>query len=65
VGAGLIPLAAENFFHHMPKALDPILHSGILLASIAAVVLNLFFNGMRSEAEARTAAAATTHGAEA
>jgi len=65
VGAGLIPLAAENFFHHMPKALDPILHSGILLASIAAVVLNLFFNGMRSESEARAAAAATTHGAEA
>jgi xanthine/uracil permease len=61
----MIPLAAENFFHHLPKALDPITHSGILLASVAAVVLNLFFNGARSAAEARAAAAATTHGAEA
>ena len=65
VAFGMIPLAAENFFHHLPKALDPITHSGILLASVAAVVLNLFFNGARSAAEARAAAAATTHGAEA
>ena len=65
VGFGMIPLAAENFFHHLPNALAPITHSGILLASIAAVVLNLFFNGLRSAAEARAAAAATTHGAEA
>jgi uric acid transporter len=65
VAFGMIPLAADNFFHHLPKALDPITHSGILLASVAAVLLNLFFNGARSVAEARAAAAATTHGAEA
>lgn len=65
IGFGMIPLAAENFFHHLPKALGPITHSGILLAAITAVVLNLFFNGRRSAAEARAAAAATTHGAEA
>jgi uric acid transporter len=65
VGFGMIPLAAENFFDHLPKAVAPITHSGILLASLAAVLLNLFFNGVRSAAEARAAAAATTHGAEA
>jgi uric acid transporter len=65
VAFGMIPLAAENFFHHLPRALAPVTHSGILLASLAAVLLNLFFNGTRSAAEARAAAAATTHGAEA
>ena len=39
--------------------------SGILLAAIAAVLLNVFFNGIASGAAARAAAAATTHGAEA
>jgi NCS2 family nucleobase:cation symporter-2 len=60
IGFGMIPLVAGNFFQHMPKALAPLLHSGILLASIAAVVLNLYFNGYKSreqaEAEARVAA---------
>ena len=32
----------------MPHALGPLLHSGILLASLTAVVLNLYFNGTRS-----------------
>lgn len=45
VGLGMIPLVAPTFFHHMPKALDPLLHSGILLAAIAAVLLNVFLNG--------------------
>ena len=49
VGFGMIPLAAENFFDHLPKALGPITHSGILLASLAAVALNLYFNGLRGE----------------
>jgi hypothetical protein len=29
----------------MPTCIHPLIESGILLASIAAVVLNLFFNG--------------------
>src|SRR5207247_6171418 len=37
VGIGMIPLVAEKFFDQMPKMLSPLLHSGILLASIAAV----------------------------
>jgi NCS2 family nucleobase:cation symporter-2 len=65
IGFGMIPLSAEKFFQYMPKALGPILHSGILLASIAAVLLNLYFNGRQSQTQARAAAMATTHGAEA
>jgi NCS2 family nucleobase:cation symporter-2 len=45
VGLGMIPLVAPTFFHSMPKALGPLLHSGILLAAISAIVLNVFLNG--------------------
>ena len=65
IGFGMIPLVAPNFFKQLPHELHPLLESGILLAAIAAVLLNLFFNGIASSSEARAAAAATTHGAEA
>ena len=39
VGLGMIPMAAPNFGQWMPKSLDSLLHSGILLAAIAAVLL--------------------------
>jgi len=58
LGLGMIPLVAERFFSQMPKELSPLLHSGILLAAIVAVVLNLYFNGATSDAE-RDAKAAT------
>ncbi len=45
VGFGLIPLVAPAFFGQLPKALEPILGSGIVLASIVAVALNGWFNG--------------------
>jgi NCS2 family nucleobase:cation symporter-2 len=41
----MIPLVAPNFFKHLPHGLHPLLESGILLAAIAAVALNAFFNG--------------------
>jgi NCS2 family nucleobase:cation symporter-2 len=41
VGFGMIPLVAPEFFQHFPKALSPLLHSGILLAAIVSVVLNV------------------------
>ena len=53
VGFGMIPLVAPEFFQHFPKALSPLLHSGILLAAIASVVLNVYFNGIRAPAETR------------
>ncbi|CEJ11595.1 Uric acid transporter UacT [bacterium YEK0313] len=52
VGLGMIPLVAPNFFRNMPHSLHPLLESGILLAAIAAVVLNMYFNGFKSAAEA-------------
>jgi NCS2 family nucleobase:cation symporter-2 len=62
IGVGMIPLVADKFFQFMPKALSPLLHSGILLASISAVALNLYFNGMKKPDEAaREAAAGATH----
>ena len=49
-GFGMIPLVAPQFFRSLPAELGPILHSGILLAALSAVALNLFFNGPRAEA---------------
>jgi uric acid transporter len=64
IGFGMIPLVAPTFFDKLPKDLSPILHSGILLTAIAAVVLNLYFNGIVSQADAQAAARRTTHGSE-
>ncbi|WP_136652697.1 nucleobase:cation symporter-2 family protein [Paracoccus aeridis] len=64
VGLGMIPMAAPNFGQWMPKSLDSLLHSGILLAAIAAVLLNWFYNGAprADEADIRRAGhAADTH----
>ena len=50
VSAGMIPLVAPRWTQHMAKALHPLLESGILLTAVAAVLLNLFFNGARGDA---------------
>ena len=52
VGVGMIPLVADKFFQAMPAALGPLLHSGILLTTFAAVALNLLFNGSGLKATA-------------
>ncbi|WP_411033466.1 nucleobase:cation symporter-2 family protein [Shinella sp. BYT-45] len=57
VGFGLIPLLAPNYLMWMPHAIHPIIESGIVLASIVAVVLNAFFNGVRFEQSAAIDAA--------
>ena len=49
IGAGMIPIVAPSFFGQMPAYLSTILHSGILLASAMAVLLNLFFNGQGNQ----------------
>lgn len=58
LGMGMIPLIAPEFKMHLPHAIHPLIDSGILLASITAVTLNMVFNGGRgvSEAELRQAA---------
>jgi NCS2 family nucleobase:cation symporter-2 len=59
IGAGMIPLVAPRWMQHMAHGLHPLLESGILLAAISAVLLNLFFNGGRAdEADAIAAAKA-------
>ncbi|MFO1207753.1 MAG: nucleobase:cation symporter-2 family protein [Amaricoccus sp.] len=52
VGMGLIPELSPTFFDQMPKVLSPLLHSGILLAAVSAVILNLVYNGWEDVAEA-------------
>ncbi len=50
IGAGLIPLVAPRWTQQMAHGLHPLLESGILLTALAAVVLNLYFNGSRGDA---------------
>ena len=59
IGAGMIPLVAPRWTQQMPHSLHPLLESGILLTAIAAVLLNLYFNGGKAD-EAATIAAAKT-----
>ena len=54
IGFGLIPLVAPRWMQQMAHSLHPLLESGILLTAIAAVVLNLFFNGAKGDAPARS-----------
>jgi hypothetical protein len=49
IGIGMIPLIAPNFKQWMPHSIHPLIESGILLSSICAVVLNLYFNGARGD----------------
>ncbi len=64
IGFGMISLVSPNFFKNLPNALHPLLESGILLAAVVSVVLNVFFNGLGSADEARTQAALTSASAE-
>jgi xanthine/uracil permease len=57
LGVGMIPLIAPNFKQWMPHNIHPLIESGILLASICAVLLNLFLNGASADASDAIAAA--------
>jgi len=41
IGVGMIPLLAPRWNQHLPSSLQPLLDSGILLATLTAVTLNL------------------------
>lgn len=60
LGFGMIPVVAPDFHMWLPKAIGPLIDSGILLASIASVVLNLVFNGATGDAEGLREAAMST-----
>jgi len=57
IGVGMIPLVAPNFRQWMPHAIHPLIESGILLASLCAVLLNVFFNGTKGDTSAAVQAA--------
>jgi NCS2 family nucleobase:cation symporter-2 len=62
LGMGMIPLVAPNFKQWLPHDIHPLIESGILLASISAVLLNAFFNGAGGSAEdAKAAASVADH----
>jgi len=49
IGFGLIPLVAPRWMQQMAHSLHPLLESGILLTAVSAVLLNLFFNGAKTD----------------
>ena len=51
LGMGMIPLVAPDFKMWLPHGIHPLIESGILLASITAVILNAYFNGATGDAE--------------
>jgi NCS2 family nucleobase:cation symporter-2 len=60
IGFGMIPLLAPTFFATLPKSLEPLSNSGIVLAAVAAVLLNAYFNGAQSPGRTEAAGAAKT-----
>ncbi len=65
IGFGLIPLVAPTFFKNFPADLKPLLDSGIILTTISAVILNLYFNGLKGSGEAAEDARLAASAAEA
>lgn len=49
IGMSMVTLTEPNFYHNFPSWTSVILHSGITLGSLTAVVLNLIFNGVGHE----------------
>ncbi|MDR3584636.1 MAG: nucleobase:cation symporter-2 family protein [Desulfosporosinus sp.] len=47
IGLGVIPVVDPNFFNAFPNWSQTIVHSGITLGSITAIILNAFFNGSK------------------
>ncbi|WP_382328192.1 nucleobase:cation symporter-2 family protein [Hydrogenophaga sp. UC242_50] len=64
IGLGLIPTLSPNFFQHLPAWTHPFTHSGIVLGTCAAMVLNLFYHGVVSKERSFLLAARTSHGTE-
>ena len=65
IGLGMLPRVAPRWMQHMPHALHTLhtlhtlLESGILLASLSAVALNLSFNGCKAAERAAIEGART------
>jgi xanthine permease len=63
VGLAMVPVVADNIFAQLPSAVEKFLHSGVLVGTFAAALLNILFNGVPakepedSELQNRTPAA--------
>lgn len=57
IGTGTIAQVAPRRSQQLPHPMQPLLESGILLTAIAAVALNLYFNGGQGSAQDAAAAA--------
>ncbi len=58
IGLGMVPMVRPEFFAQLPQWMEPITDSGIALATLSAVTLNLLFNVLGgAERQALTGAA--------
>jgi NCS2 family nucleobase:cation symporter-2 len=62
IGFGVIPIVSPNFFRIMPAELKPVFGDAIILTSLAAVLLNAYFN-RTTEAQAEEEAMLAAQGA--
>ncbi|MCK3799504.1 purine permease, partial [Sinorhizobium meliloti] len=46
VGLAMIPVVADKIFAQLPEFIDRFFHSGVLVGTFSAVLLNLLFNGV-------------------
>ncbi|SMF27310.1 nucleobase:cation symporter-2 family protein [Pseudobacteriovorax antillogorgiicola] len=61
---GMVPTLSPGFFQYFPAWSHGLTHSGIVIGSVVAVLLNLFFNGRLSREQSLHLAAANTHSPE-
>jgi len=62
IGFGVIPIVSPNFFRIMPAELKPVFGDAIIMTSLAAVLLNAYFN-RTTEAQATEEAMLAAQGA--
>ena len=46
VVVGMMPLVNKQLFSQMPEWMSPFTHSGIVLAAVTSLLLNLYLNGL-------------------
>lgn len=51
VVVGMIPMVNKTVFSLLPAWMSPFTHSGIVLAALSALLLNLYLNGMQEQKE--------------
>jgi NCS2 family nucleobase:cation symporter-2 len=61
IGMGLIPVVRPEFFSQLPLWMGPITHSGIAMATLSAVLLNLLFNVLGGAGRAAMAGPLHSH----